>query len=85
MNGEANRNGFPDVARKRTGSTPKSVKIDESSLQHQSVPIPAESLEALIAERLRIEWIDLTKAPYTNSVCLVKIMSIGDFSYLPIN
>ncbi|VDL26373.1 unnamed protein product [Hymenolepis diminuta] len=66
-NGEANRFGPPDLGRKRTGSTPKSVKIDESSLQHQNAQMQADNLEAVVAERLRIEWIDLTKAPYTNS------------------
>ncbi|VDO06745.1 unnamed protein product [Rodentolepis nana] len=66
-NSEANRFGLPDSGRKRTGSTPKSVKIDESSLQHQNVQLQTDNLEAIVAERLRIEWIDLTKVPYTNS------------------
>ncbi|KAL5963173.1 SAM and SH3 domain-containing protein 1 [Taenia solium] len=67
QNGEANRGCPPECGRKRTASTPKSVKIDESSLQHQTSSTTSDDLESLIAERLRMEWIDLTKPPYTNA------------------
>ncbi|EUB61742.1 SAM and SH3 domain-containing protein [Echinococcus granulosus] len=67
QSGEANRSCLPECGRKRTASTPKSVKIDESSLQHQNSTTNSANLESLIAERLRVEWIDLTKPPYTNA------------------
>ncbi|VDM32267.1 unnamed protein product [Hydatigera taeniaeformis] len=67
-NDEANRGCLPECTRKRTASTPKSVKIDESSLQHQNSGTTPDDLESIIADRLRMEWIDLTKPPYTNAI-----------------
>lgn len=68
LDGEVNGDRHHESGRKRTGSTPKSVKIDESSLQHQNTGLHSEDLESLLAERLHLEGIDLTRSPYTNKV-----------------
>ena len=71
LNGDSNGDGFMNgIVRRRTGSTPKSVKIDESSLQHQSASPSCDDLESVIAEQLRGERIDLTKPPYSNAVSI---------------
>ncbi|VDD81179.1 unnamed protein product [Mesocestoides corti] len=53
---------------KRLGTTQKSVKIDESSLQQQAASCCASitDLEAQIVKWLRLERIDLSEPPYTN-------------------
>ncbi len=68
---ELGQGGGQDAPRRRTGSTPKSVKIDESSLQQTS---PRGDLEAHIAECLRKENIDLTKPPYSSDVSRISLI-----------
>ncbi|VDK69431.1 unnamed protein product [Dibothriocephalus latus] len=78
-------NGDQVVAvKRRPGSTPKSVKIDESSLHTNALGNGGKSngggriattkvLENQIIECLRLERIDLTKPPYSDEIIVPKL------------